>query len=186
MDKKKLGGAKAVGAGAAAIGATALAKVTGGLKVASLALAGLFSHGGASELATMAPVLAHSATEVTAAAPALGPSVRQVPSAATVVGRAAVQVLVRIPGQERQQLASLAGDQRDRFLILVCRQETADRSLRTFVHGAFRDWVVPTAEAFSHLGFPRGRSLLLEALSLPADSPRWEGLDREFRALPPP
>lgn len=165
-----------VGAGVAGL---ALAKSGGALKAVALAFAGLFSHGGAGEVATLVPAVTRSAAEVTAVAPAL----REAPGelgALSPVGRAVSQALVRVPGQERQQLQSLLGDQRDQFLVLVCREDVKALGLRAYLGGAFRDWVPETVAAFGRLGLRRAASLLEEARTLPAGSPRWTVLEREF------
>jgi len=166
-----------LGVGAAAGGAL-LAKSAGGLKAIGLALAGLFSHAGG-EVAVAAPMLSRSATELTALGSALVPSARQVPAVSQVV----VQALVRVPGHERDQLASLAGEQRDRFLVLIAQQDMKAQGLKGYLHGPFRDWGADTVQAFRRQGQPQVAEVLEEARRLTRSSDQWDGFEQKIRVL---
>ena len=128
-------------------------KSAGTLKDAGIAYLALFFHGTVGEMATAAPMGPKAASEVTALGSSLSHSTGEL-SALSPGGRVVTQVLVRIPGHEREQLASLVGDQRDRFLVLVCQEEIRAFGLETYLRGTFRDWAPGTVVAFRHRGLP--------------------------------
>lgn len=169
---------KWIGAGVLAVAVTAGAKSVGALKGVSVAFLGLFSHGGGTQAVIATQVASHAGQ-----ATALLPAGRELPTLSTTMTRVAVQVLVRTPGQEREQLSTLVGEQRDKFLVLVVEQDIKAAGLRSYLRGPFRDWAPDTVAAWRHLGEPTKAALLDEARSLPPDADRWATLEREFRAL---
>jgi len=153
----------AVGAVVATGGVGALlAKVSGGFKALGLIFAGLFSHGAADDAASLALRTTHEI------------------SAVSTFTKPVVQTLIRIPGQEAEQLQSLVGEQRDRFLLLVAREEIRAMGLKLYVRGPFRSWVAETALACERRGILGGRECLEEALTLGNSSRQWKILENEI------